>query len=171
MLLSEPNQATPLYVAICLGHLDIVRLVLEAAPHTAMLRCRAGRLALHAAAAGAQHPCSAAMVQLLLAAAPAAATVLADGGFAALHVAAAKANTGAARLLVEAAPAVLNMRAGPNHMTPLQVALVMAAAAEEAVHADWDEAEQFQPPSVYLETAQPMLAFVPPAVSLPLLAA
>ncbi len=181
-------STTPLHAAVEQGHLDIVQLILQVQPLAATVVSRQGSLALHLAAS-ANHPCSAAMVRLLLAAAPgtaAAVRVPADATllpYTALHLAAIEGNAAAARLLVQAAPQVCLMQVGPqsdlppesvwplDSELPLQTALSMAAAAQHHQQgAPSGPPSRLKPVAAYLDTANAMLAAMPPDTSLPLLA-
>ena len=145
-----PAQQTPLFTAVLYGHLHLARLIVEAAPHTAAIRCFRGQLPIHAAAAASEGPSSVAMVQLLLDAAPDTAASLVDGTAPVQH-AAMHGNAAAARLLRQATPV--------GCLEALQTAVCMAV--REAP----DEAQ------AYLDTARALLPAVQPAEALPLLVA
>ncbi len=155
MLVGQTNQQGPLHSAVAMRRLDIVRLILKAAPHAARVRCSGGCLPIHHAAADTTYACSAAMVQLLLDAAPGTAMGTC-GEYTPLLLAALHGNAAAARVLARAAPG--------GALAALQVALVRIGPA--AAGGDAQPGLQAR-----LDTARALLAAVPPAESLPLLAA
>ena len=165
------SQATPLHAAVMAGHLDIVQLILEAQPQAATVFSSSGSLPLHLAAA-ADHPSSAAMVQLLLGAAPGTASTAAwklgtpAPSSTALHLAATKGNAAAARLLVKAAPQLCLMRVGPQNCLPLEAALMMGAAALQMAVLSPGGWPQLKPLVAHVDAARPMLAAMPPELSL-----
>ena len=168
------SQATPLHAAVRAGHMDIVQLILEAQPLAATVFSSSGSLPLHLAAA-ADHPASAAMVQLLLGAAPGTASTAAwklgapAPSSTALHLAATKGNAAAARLLVKAAPQVCLMRVGPQNLLPLEAALLMGETALQMAAIAPGGWPLLKPLVAYLDAARPMLAAMPPELSLPVL--
>ncbi|EFN53844.1 hypothetical protein CHLNCDRAFT_135929 [Chlorella variabilis] len=118
----------PLHVASSSGHEGVVKLLLEAAPATALVADSQGRTALHLAARSWNVPswwppaATVAVVRLLLSAAPAAAAMLDVNKQAPIHHAASRSNTAAVQLLLEAAP---ELAFAPHAFgeTPLQLAL------------------------------------------------
>lgn len=184
LLAAAPQAATmqdgslaPVHVTVGLQQPGMLRLLLEAAPQAALMAYPEGSLPIHLAAMAPDPACSAAMVRQLLDAAPAAAAARAENvsGYTALHLAAMRANAAAAAALVAAAPQAAGMRAGDNDRTPLEMALSAAARAAlwEAHPEQHEEAENddLPPPTsaLNIKTARPLLAVVPPSVSLPLL--
>ena len=159
---------SPLHAAVVGEHLEATRAILQAAPQTALLSNSGGRLPLHDAAALADRRESAEWVQMLLTAAPETATATFLENYTALHIAAVQGNAAAVQLLVQAAPEALHMSAGQEELTPFEAALsVAAAAAQQAEQPDADNELQFKHPSAYLDAARPMLAALPPDISLP----
>lgn len=162
----DSHGRLPIHLAAAWQGAAVVGVLLHAAPDTATAVDGGLRAPLHFAA---QSSGDAALFRLLLAATPGAATLANRVGGTPLHVAAASGNVVAARELARACPAAATLTEAVGRLTPLGLALRMAAAAlsiPAAPHTTGLGAG-LRPAADYLEVVRAQLPAIPPAVSLP----